>query len=101
VSLEDTLLAGAIVDCLSECGGEVKLNDAARIAWDSFENHGRCLLGALEVGLGGEHLKALGFDADIRAAADVDRFAIVPELRRDPVRLERGAIGITQSHWPR
>jgi 2-phosphosulfolactate phosphatase len=101
VSLEDTLLAGAIVDCASECGGEVKLNDAARLAWDGFENHGRCLRGALEVGAGGERLRSLGYDADIRAAAEVDRFAIVPELRRDPLRLERGAVGIVQSHWPR
>ncbi len=100
VSLEDTLLAGAIVDVLCETG-EVKLNDAARLAWDGFENHGRCLLGALEVGRGGVHLKSLGYEADIRAAADVDRFAVVPELRRDPLRVERGAVGITQSYWPR
>ena len=92
VSLEDTLLAGAIVDVLCE-SGEVKLNDAARLAWDGFENHGQCLLGALEVGRGGEHLRSLGYDSDIRAAADVDRFAIVPELRRDPVRSNAGPWG--------
>src|SRR5438132_538117 len=40
VSLEDTLLAGAFVDFLSE-NGDVHLNDAARLAWDVFENHGR------------------------------------------------------------
>jgi 2-phosphosulfolactate phosphatase len=100
VSLEDSLLAGALVDCLAECG-EVKLNDSARLAWDGFENHGRCLRGAMEIGRGGERLRSLGYDADIRAAAEVDRFAIVPELRRDPLRLERGAVGIVQSHWPR
>jgi len=102
VSLEDTLLAGALVDFLSECGGEVELNDAARLAWDSFENHGRCCLrGSLEIGRGGQRLRSLGYDADIRAAAEVDRFTIVPELRRDPLRLERGVVGIAQSHWPR
>jgi 2-phosphosulfolactate phosphatase len=101
VSLEDTLLAGAIVDCLSECGGEVELNDAARLAWDGFENHGRCLRGALEVGRGGQRLRSLGYDADIRAATDVDKFTIVPELRHDPLRMERGVVGIAQSHWPR
>jgi 2-phosphosulfolactate phosphatase len=101
VSLEDTLLAGAFVDCLSDCGREVKLNDAARLAWDCFENHGCCLAGALEVGAGGERLRSLGYDADIRAAADVDRFAIVPELRRDPLRIERGCIGMVKGHWPR
>jgi 2-phosphosulfolactate phosphatase len=100
VSLEDTLLAGALVDFLSDLG-EVALNDSARLAWDGFENHGRCLPGALEVGAGGERLRSLGYDADIRAAAQVDRFAIVPELQRDPVRIERGAVGIVQSHWPR
>jgi 2-phosphosulfolactate phosphatase len=101
VSLDDTLLAGALVDVLSECGGHVKLNDAARLAWDCFENHGCCLRGALAVGAGGEQLLSLGYDADIRAAAEVDRFTIVPELRREPLRLERGAVGIVQSHWPR
>jgi 2-phosphosulfolactate phosphatase len=102
VSLEDTLLAGAFVDFLCEAGGEVRLNDAARLAWDAFENHGRVLGGALAVGAGGEKLRSLGYDADIADAAQVDRFAIAPELRRtDPPRVERGAVGIVKSHWPR
>ena len=33
------------------------------------------------------------------AAAEVDRFALVPELRRDPLRVEVGAVGIVKSHW--
>src|SRR5262249_61094360 len=60
VSLEDTLLAGALVDCLSQAS-EVRLNDAARLAWDCFENHGRCLLGGLPGGRGGAALGALGY----------------------------------------
>jgi 2-phosphosulfolactate phosphatase len=99
-ALEDTLLAGAIVDFLCD-QQEVALNDSARLAWDSFENHGRVLRGALEVAAHGAHLVALGYDADIRVAADVDRFFLVPELRRDPLRIERAAAGIVQSHWPR
>jgi 2-phosphosulfolactate phosphatase len=99
-ALEDTLLAGALVDFLSE-DQEVHLNDAARLAWDAFENHGRVLRGALEVATHGAHLIELGYDADIRVAADVDRFFLVPELRRDPLRIERAAAGIVQSHWPR
>ncbi len=98
VSLEDTLLAGALVDFLCQVG-EVRLNDAARLAWDSFENHGQVLLGALEIGQGGAKLRGLGYDEDIRAAAQVDRFALVPELRRDPLRVEVGAVGIVKSHW--
>src|SRR5436309_1302 len=98
VSLEDTLLAGALVEYLCQLG-EVQVNDGARLAWDCFENHGRVLLGALEVSQGGAILRRLGYDDDIRAAAQVDRFALVPELRRDPLRVEVGAVGIVKSHW--
>lgn len=100
VSLEDTLLAGAIVDYLCEVV-EARLNDGARLAWDCFENHGRVLQGALEVSRGGATLHALGYDDDIAAAARVDQFALVPELRRDPLRIEVGAVGIVKSHWGR
>jgi 2-phosphosulfolactate phosphatase len=98
VALEDALLAGALVDFLCDVV-EVQLNDGARLAWDCFEHHGRVLDGALEVSAGGARLHALGYDDDIRAAARVDQFALVPELRRDPLRLEVGAAGIVKSHW--
>ncbi|HZV06102.1 MAG TPA: 2-phosphosulfolactate phosphatase [Gemmataceae bacterium] len=98
VALEDALLAGALVEYLCE-HGMVALNDAARLAWDCFENHGRILDGALEVSAGGAHLRSLGYDEDIRAAARVDQFAVVPELRREPLRVEIGAVGIVKSHW--
>jgi 2-phosphosulfolactate phosphatase len=98
VTLEDTLLAGALIDYLCEIG-EVEVNDSARLAWDCYENHGRLLLGALEVSGGGAKLRRLGYDDDIRAAAQVDKFALVPELRRDPLRVELGAVGIVESHW--
>lgn len=98
VTLEDTLLAGALVDCLCDLF-EARLNDSARLAWDCFEHHGRVLQGALEVSRGGANLKRLGYDDDIRAAARVDQFALVPELRRDPLRVEVGAVGIVKSHW--
>jgi 2-phosphosulfolactate phosphatase len=98
VALEDALLAGALVEFLSE-HQSVALNDAARLAWDCFENHGRVLDGALEISAGGAHLRSLGYDDDIRAAARVDQFAIVPEVRRDPFRVEIGAVGIVKSHW--
>lgn len=100
VSLEDVLLAGALVDFLCEIG-EVRLNDSARLAWDCFENHGRVLQGALEISHGGTNLRRLGYDDDIRAAAQVDQFALVPELRRDPLRIEVGSVGIVKSHWSR
>lgn len=98
VTLEDTLLAGALVNDLVDAT-EVRLNDAARLAWDCFETHGRVLAGALEVSRGGANLKELGYDEDIRAAARVDQFVLVPELRRDPLRVEIGAVGVVKSHW--
>lgn len=98
VALEDALLAGALVEFLCE-HGSATLNDAARLAWDCFEHHGRILDGALELSAGGAHLHSLGYDEDIREAARVDRFALVPEVRRDPLRVEIGAVGIVKSHW--
>jgi 2-phosphosulfolactate phosphatase len=99
-TLEDTLLAGALVDFLCDVV-EARLNDSARLAWDCFETHGRVLLGALELSRGAVNLRRLGYDEDIRAAAQVDQFALVPELRRDPLRVEVGSVGIAKSHWPK
>jgi len=98
VTLEDTLLAGALVDFLHDLGG-VRLNDGARLAWDCFDTHGCCLEGAMELSQGGRNLKGLGFEEDIQAAAKVDEFALVPELRSDPLRVEVGAVGIAKSYW--
>lgn len=99
-SLEDTVFAGALVDYLCD-SGDASLDDSARLAWDVFENHGRVLDGALAIGRGGSHLIELGYAVDVAYAAVVDRFALVPELRGDPLRIERGSAGIVQSHWPR
>jgi 2-phosphosulfolactate phosphatase len=98
VTLEDTLLAGAFVDYLCDAG-EMRLNDSARLAWDCYETHGRVLIGALEISRGGANLRKLGYDDDIRAAAQIDQFALVPELRRDPLRVEVASVGIVKSHW--
>jgi 2-phosphosulfolactate phosphatase len=99
-SLEDTLLAGAFIETLCD-HYELQLNDSARLAWDCFENQGLVLLSALELGRGGRTLKELGDDADIAAAGEVDLFTIVPELKRDPLRVEIGAAGVVRNRWPR
>lgn len=99
-SLEDTLMAGALVECLCD-HFELVLNDSARLAWNCFETHGHVLEQTLELGRGGQHLKSLGFDDDIRAAAQIDEYAIVPELKRDPLRIEIGAVGVVREHWPK
>lgn len=97
-ALEDTLVAGAIVDCLCD-EADVALNDSARLAWDAFENHAPVLRGAFEISKGGAGLIALGRADDLTAALDIDRYTIVPELFRDPLRLEVGGVGIVKSRW--
>ncbi len=97
-AIEDTLLAGAFVEFFCD-EMDVRLNDSARLAWDCFENHGRILLGALQVSRSGEHLTELGYAADIPLAAAVDKFALVPEVRRDPLRIEVASAGIVKGRW--
>jgi 2-phosphosulfolactate phosphatase len=100
VTLEDTLLAGALIDFLNDLG-PTQLNDGARLAWDCFESHGRCLQAALELSQGGQVLKRLGLQDDIAAAARIDAFALVPEMRCDPLRIEVGTAGIVKNYWTR
>lgn len=112
VSLEDTLLAGALAQDLDtwaweEAGGiagsvriageapadTVLANDGAEIAaslWRETEamiQEGYSLGDALGDGRGGRQIIALGLDADVDAAGQVDRFPFAVELLRDPVRI--------------
>jgi len=96
--MEDTLLAGAFVEFFCE-ELNPRLNDSARLAWDCFENHGRILLGSLNVCQAGEHLHAIGMCGDIAICAEVDQFAIVPEVCRDPLRIEVVSAGIVKGRW--
>ena len=98
VTLEDTLLAGAFVDALQR--KQLTLCDSARLAWDCFEHHGMIVEEALRLSQGGRNLIAAGLEDDLAIAAQVDRFLIVPELKRDPERLEVGAVGLARSRWP-
>jgi 2-phosphosulfolactate phosphatase len=96
IALEDALLAGALVDGLWD---DAVLNDAAQLTWDGFQAHGRVLADVLDMCAGGERLRALGLGDDIAAAARVDQFVLVPELRHDPTRIEVGAVGIRKRYW--
>jgi 2-phosphosulfolactate phosphatase len=115
ITLEDTLLAGAFVEALCQgvCQPPPKrgkktapaftrfsLNDGARLAWDCFEQHGMVIEESLRLSKGGENLLELGYGKDITAAAQIDRFMLVPEVRRDPIRIEIGALGMVRRRWP-
>ena len=112
VSLEDTMLAGAIAQELDaraweDAGGlpgaatreadvpgdTVLANDPAEIAaamWretDDIVGEGYSLADALRDGRGGRRVMELGQDKDIEDAARLDRFPFAAELLRDPLRI--------------
>jgi len=99
-SFEDTLFAGGLVECLCD-DYELELNDSARLAWNSFETHGHVLEQSMKLGRGGSNLIELGFEDDIAAAAQIDEYVIVPELKRDPLRIEVGGVGVVKKQWPK
>jgi 2-phosphosulfolactate phosphatase len=93
ITREDVLCAGAIVDRLFswDIVGTSDINDEARIARDAWREtmHGldvsdpgaiETLIETLRETQGGRNLIALGLEHDIAAAAQIDRFQIVPEL---------------------
>lgn len=101
-SRDDILLAGLLVERLQRGGVRYELNAQAITARENWLSSF-----ALPVALGGEpldpellaaqlretpggrNLVALGLDQDIRAAAQIDRFAVVPVVGRDfHIRLE-------------
>jgi 2-phosphosulfolactate phosphatase len=97
-ALEDTLLAGGFVEFV--CAHQpTDLNDSARLAWDTFENHRNLLDEALALSSGGTHLQTIGYGADLALAAKIDAFNFVPELRTNPLRIEIGAIGVRAQWW--
>jgi 2-phosphosulfolactate phosphatase len=92
ISLEDCLLAGCLVSSLDSFGVEMANDEAiiARRAWLDAElgsGAGGRLEDILAEGRGGRRVTVIGLAADIRAAARVDRFDLVAELRRDPIRV--------------
>jgi 2-phosphosulfolactate phosphatase len=102
VSLEDTLLAGALTARLRARVDFVRrANDEARIAeafWrDTLETLPRIvptspawmakLASVLSQGRGGQNVQRIRLDGDILDVAQVDRFSIVAQLQRDPIRI--------------
>ncbi|WZO99629.1 2-phosphosulfolactate phosphatase [Isosphaeraceae bacterium EP7] len=89
ISLEDTLLAGAIAETLRDRGWTLE-NDPARIAsilWFDVDyriDEGETLAGVLSDGRGGRRVRELKLAPDIEAAATLNRFDLVAELVSNP-----------------
>lgn len=95
ISLEDALLAGALVESLEDLGWAVA-NDEAEMAatlWYDTDyriaEEGDPLTNFLAVGRGGKRVVELGFNADLDAAARIDHFDLTAELQIDPFRVIR------------
>ncbi|MBT4866661.1 MAG: 2-phosphosulfolactate phosphatase [Planctomycetaceae bacterium] len=81
ITSEDVLFAGAVATALKEENFQPG-NDEADIAGGFFQRHtgsSESLFDALCKSTGGNNLLQAGFDADIRRAADMNRFDIVPQ----------------------
>ncbi len=96
VSLEDTLLAGALmekVDRPETNSGVEPANDSALLAgalWREAARNldARPLANVLGTGRGGRRVRRIGLEPDIAAAAVIDRFDLIAETRLDPLRIE-------------
>jgi 2-phosphosulfolactate phosphatase len=98
ISLEDSLLAGALTSAIAAVvvsgypEGERLGNDEAFIVlaqWLEAERYQkrRPLWRLLSLGRGGHNVQRIRLSGDIVAAAKVDRFDLVAELCRDPLRI--------------
>jgi 2-phosphosulfolactate phosphatase len=104
-SFEDALAAGAMVQQLATGEESWQVNDAARIcrlAWESDTNGGQDagrLLAALAASRGGRNLIEIGLGDDLPWAAELDRYALVPELDQSTWRIV-GDPTASPSHSP-
>jgi 2-phosphosulfolactate phosphatase len=99
---EDILLAGMLAEKLQRGGGvQYNLNDQAIAACDLWRHtleiiqapmteppKPEPLAEMLRHNLGGQNLVSLGLDRDILAAAQIDRFAIVPQFNPETSRIQ-------------
>jgi 2-phosphosulfolactate phosphatase len=94
VSMEDSLVAGAIVEGLLERGRSLLPDDSSRVCaalWQRACATSGGVLEAFSRSRGGRNLTRLGLGADIAFCAVPDVSAVVPELKRDEAgwRLDR------------
>jgi len=89
VSLEDSLLVGALADGLRSTHSLTGNDEAAlaSAAWRS--TRGESLVDVLKRGSGGRRVLEIALEADLETAADLDRFDFVAEVVRDPIRIVR------------
>ena len=84
LALEDVVAAGALADRALEEDASLEMTDGAIIAHRVYRAYRGDAAAAFRRSEHGRHLIALGFAHDLDFCARVDRFDVVPRLRRDP-----------------
>jgi 2-phosphosulfolactate phosphatase len=89
-SLEDTVCAGMIVHKLS-AAKEIKLEltDSSLASQALYKTYGRSLLKVMKNTEHGKYLVEIGFLEDIKVAAAVDSFPVLPVLSGNVIKLRR------------
>ena len=82
-SAEDSFSAGAIVRAILDAAPEAALLDGARLAVRLFESFERDPEIAFAASVHAARLRALGFEADLAYAAQLDAVPSVPRVSRD------------------
>jgi len=100
-SLEDTVAAGAIVEAIRDADASVAMTDESWAAFHLWRWYDGDAMRALHQSAHGRALAALGFEQDLRFAAEVDSSECVPVLSRedeaDVLRVSKASAGRTNS----
>jgi len=89
-SLEDAVCAGMIVNTLSgDKGAGLELTDAASAVRALYKTYGRSLLKMMKNTDHGRYLTEIGFLEDIKIAAAVDTYPVLPVLGGNVIKLKR------------
>jgi len=81
-AIEDTLCGGVLIDLLSSKSQKAeKMNDAAIIALQLYQNNVSNLRGTIEKGEHGQYLASLGFKNDVSMATLIDSMPVRPILK--------------------
>ena len=81
-SIEDTLCGGLLIDLLTSKYQKLqKMNDAATIALQLYQNNVSILRETIEKGEHGQYLASLGFKNDVSTATLIDSMPVRPILK--------------------
>jgi len=78
-SLEDTVCAGMLMNCVSRESHEIiSESDAVKASQILYKHYGKDLLGMLKKSQHGKYLRSIGLEKDLQFCASINLFNIVP-----------------------